>query len=158
VSAVPTLGRPRTRKEAAAFLRCSVPTLDRRIKAGLLGCVRNGRLVLILDEHLEAFLARDTATAPDPVRTKPRRHPKYAADACDGRVRSGPPPPCDFSDEYFLAALGPEVVADVKRRVAEAPEPSPELVERMRQLWAPAAARLMRRERAAGAPIEGEPR
>jgi excisionase family DNA binding protein len=81
VSAVPTLGRPRTRQEAATFLRCSVPTLDRRIKAGLLGCVRNGRLVLILDEHLEAFLARDTATTPAPVRTGPRRHPKYAARA-----------------------------------------------------------------------------
>lgn len=81
MSAVPTIGRPRTREEAAAFLRCSVPTLDRRIKAGLLGCVRNGRLVLILDEHLEAFLARDGAPVPGPSRTKPRRHPKYAARA-----------------------------------------------------------------------------
>jgi len=66
-------------------------------------------------------------------------------------------PDCDFSDEYFLALLGPEVVADVTRSVDEAPEPSTDLVERMRQLWAPAAARLMRRE-AEEAAASGVPR
>jgi hypothetical protein len=52
-------------------------------------------------------------------------------------------PDCDFSEEYFTSVLGPEVVADIRRSVDEAPDPSPELIERLRQIFAPAARRLL---------------
>lgn len=41
-----------------------------------------------------------------------------------------------FSREYFLARLGPELVADVEARVAAAPVPSPEKVHEVRRLFA----------------------
>jgi len=34
-----------------------------------------------------------------------------------------------------LAILGPDTVAAIKARVALAPDPSPELVEKLRRLW-----------------------
>ncbi|HEY1820379.1 MAG TPA: hypothetical protein VGG83_10650 [Trebonia sp.] len=43
-----------------------------------------------------------------------------------------------YSDEYFLARLGPEVVADIKARVAAAPPPSPEAIALVRRLFAAA--------------------
>lgn len=41
-----------------------------------------------------------------------------------------------FSREYFLARLGPELVADVEAKVAAAPPPSPEKVAELRRLFA----------------------
>lgn len=41
-----------------------------------------------------------------------------------------------YSREYFLARLGPEVVAAIDASVAAAPKPSPELVAEMRRLFA----------------------
>lgn len=37
--------------------------------------------------------------------------------------------------EERLAILGPDVVAAIRKRVAQAPDPSPELVEELRRIW-----------------------
>jgi hypothetical protein len=39
-----------------------------------------------------------------------------------------------MTDEERLAILGPEVIASIHARVKEAPEPSDELVERLRRI------------------------
>ena len=46
------------------------------------------------------------------------------------------PEPVPYSREYFLARLGPEVVADIDARVAAAPPPSAQKVEEIRRLFA----------------------
>jgi hypothetical protein len=50
--------------------------------------------------------------------------------------------PAPYSPEYFEAVLGPDVMADIHRQAAEAPVPSPEVVERVRRAFAPTVARL----------------
>jgi len=50
---------------------------------------------------------------------------------------------CDFSEEYFISMLGPEVVADIRRSVDGAPDPSPELVERLRRIFAPTVRQML---------------
>jgi len=57
-------------------------------------------------------------------------------------------PECDFSEEYFMALLGPAAMADIDRQVAQAPDPSPELVERVRRILAPTVQRLLAEEAA----------
>ncbi len=37
--------------------------------------------------------------------------------------------------EERLAILGPETVAAIRERVAQAPDPTPELVEELRRIW-----------------------
>lgn len=44
--------------------------------------------------------------------------------------------PEPYSREYFLARLGPELVADVLAKVAAAPPPSPAKVAEVRRLFA----------------------
>ena len=46
-----------TRQEAAAVLHCGVATLDRRLKACGIACLRHGRRVLVSKASLEAYLA-----------------------------------------------------------------------------------------------------
>lgn len=50
-----------------------------------------------------------------------------------------------YSREYFDALLGPRVTAEIRRLADEAPAPSPEKVERLRQIFAPTV-RQMRAE------------
>jgi hypothetical protein len=44
--------------------------------------------------------------------------------------------------------LGDEVIAHIHARVAEAPEPSPEVVEELRRIFAPVVRRLVAAEQA----------
>ena len=44
--------------------------------------------------------------------------------------------PVPYSREYFLTRLGPELMVDIERRVAQAPAPSPAKVEEIRRLFA----------------------
>lgn len=55
-----------TRLEAAAVLRASDQTIDRRIKEGELAAVRVGRRVLIPRESVEAYLGRCRGEATTP--------------------------------------------------------------------------------------------
>jgi excisionase family DNA binding protein len=52
-----------TRREAATFLRISVPTLDRHLATGLLIPTRVGRKVLFREKALEKFLLNAEAKA-----------------------------------------------------------------------------------------------
>lgn len=78
MSAVPSLGRPRTVDEVAAYLKVSKYTVRRRIKDGALQCVRDGRMVRVTDEQLAAYLDRGSSAVVPPA-PKPARNPKYAA-------------------------------------------------------------------------------
>lgn len=51
-----------TREEAAEYLRCSVPTIDRYARSGLLPKHRLGRAVLFKKEELDALVEPDSAT------------------------------------------------------------------------------------------------
>lgn len=48
----------------------------------------------------------------------------------------------DFSREAFTRILGPELMARIERHVAAAPPPSPERVEKLRRIFAPAVNKL----------------
>lgn len=80
MSAVPALGRPRTKAETARFFGVSEKTIQRRVAHGELECVRSGKVLRFLDEHIEAFLERNT-TGVTVAAAKPPRNPKYAARA-----------------------------------------------------------------------------
>lgn len=41
-----------------------------------------------------------------------------------------------MTDAERLAILGPDIVASIRARVKEAPEPSPEVVEKLRRIMA----------------------
>lgn len=47
----------------------------------------------------------------------------------------------DYSPEAFAAALGDGVMSQIRASVAAAPPPSPEQVERLRAIFAPALVR-----------------
>lgn len=48
-------------------------------------------------------------------------------------------PDFDYSPEAFEAALGADVMDHIRRSVAAAPPPSPELIERLRPIFASVA-------------------
>jgi hypothetical protein len=62
--------------------------------------------------------------------------PLTAPPASSPRAPQDAEKPAPYSREYFLARLGPELMADIERRVAEAPAPSPAKVEQVRRLFA----------------------
>jgi hypothetical protein len=53
-----------------------------------------------------------------------------------------------------LRLLGPEVLAEISRRVAVAPPPSPELINELRPILAPAMQRVMARRATSEAPAQ----
>jgi hypothetical protein len=55
----------------------------------------------------------------------------------------------EFSREAMAARLGEQVMTDIGRLVAAAPEPSPVTVERLRRIFAPAVAKLTAEQNAA---------
>lgn len=54
----------------------------------------------------------------------------------------------DFSREAFAARLGKAANALAEAEGTGAPDPGPELIERLHQIFAPAVVRLAERERA----------
>jgi excisionase family DNA binding protein len=81
VSAVPSIGRLRTKAETAKFLGCSERTVERLVAAGALTCVKAPGLrgaVRFRDEDIADYLdRRSTGAAPSaaPV-AKPARNPR----------------------------------------------------------------------------------
>lgn len=79
-TAVPSIGRPRTKGETAEYLHISARQVQRLVETGQLRCVRVGRSPRFLDEQIAAYLDGSTQ-APAAAPAKPSRNPKY-----------GPPP------------------------------------------------------------------
>lgn len=75
-SAVPSIGRPRTTAETAAYFKVEPSTLWRWRKAGLLGCTKIGGTVRFTDEQIAACLARQSSDAMPPP-SAPKFNPKY---------------------------------------------------------------------------------
>lgn len=53
-----------TKLQAAEYLQCSLSTINRRIKAGQLQTVKNGRIVRVTESELEKFLQTPATDAP----------------------------------------------------------------------------------------------
>lgn len=56
--------------EAADVMRCSGQTIRRRIKAGELNAVRNGRLLFVPESSIEDFYKRNATAPQDPETAK----------------------------------------------------------------------------------------
>jgi hypothetical protein len=70
--------RPLTKAEAAAALRCSTRTVQRRVAEGQLASIRDSaNRLLFLPEFIEAYWDRHTKPAA-PAARKQTRNPKYA--------------------------------------------------------------------------------
>lgn len=63
---------------AAPKVGMSARTLLRKAKAGEIGCIRDGRLISFLQEHLDEYLASHTITVAPPPPPLPARNPRYA--------------------------------------------------------------------------------
>ena len=76
MSAAPSIGRPRTRAEVAAFLQVSEKTIQRRVKSGKLRAVQDGRIQRFTDEQILEYL--EGAVIPGAAADEPRpaRNPK----------------------------------------------------------------------------------
>lgn len=56
--------------EAADAMRCSGQTIRRRIKAGELNAVRNGRLLFVPESSIEAFYKKNSTAPQEPTAEK----------------------------------------------------------------------------------------
>lgn len=82
MSAVPSIGRPRTTAETADFFDVDPSTIKRWVKAGLLTCIKGEGArgsVRFRDEDIAARLDQMAANGPAPPAPRPARNPKYAA-------------------------------------------------------------------------------
>ena len=72
-----TVVRPLNKAEAAALMRCSPKTVQRRVAAGKLTAIRDGAgRLLFLPEFIAEYFAANTK----PAQSAPRRqtrHPRY---------------------------------------------------------------------------------
>lgn len=76
--AVPAPPQPLTKAEVAAVMRCSPKTVQRRVAAGRLACIRDGAgRPLFLPEFITDYFERNTSNAQSQA-SKPKRNPKYA--------------------------------------------------------------------------------
>lgn len=76
MSAVPSIGRPRTTEETADYFKVDRVTLWRWRKAGLLACTKVGGVVRFTDEQIAQFQDQQS-TADTPLAPAPRHNPKY---------------------------------------------------------------------------------
>ena len=87
-----------TLPEIADILRCSVPTIRRRIKAGTLRAVKNGGVYLISESALNSYLQTSetsfndipaTSTdAPPPEPTTEQPSSRHEWDGISGKIES----------------------------------------------------------------------
>jgi excisionase family DNA binding protein len=75
---IPSIGRPRTRKEVGELFGVSERTVRRWTNDRHLECFRQGHTVRVTDEHIEAFIASRSVDAIEAPAPKPHRNPKYA--------------------------------------------------------------------------------
>lgn len=73
LSAVPSIGRPRTIGEVCEYFQVDRATVFRWRKTGLLSCTKAGRVVRFTDEQIAQFENRQSATD----MPAPKVNPKY---------------------------------------------------------------------------------
>lgn len=76
MSAVPSIGRPRTTDEVADFFQVEPSTVWRWRRDGLLNCSKIGGTVRFTDEQIAACLDRQASGAPA-AGPAPKFNPKY---------------------------------------------------------------------------------
>ncbi|MBN9400311.1 MAG: helix-turn-helix domain-containing protein ['Candidatus Kapabacteria' thiocyanatum] len=79
-------GQLLTRKEAASYLRISVPSLQRHTRDRRIDCVRMGRRVLFRREDLDACLQRNAISDDDHTPLRLRRTPRRRNDRPTSRM------------------------------------------------------------------------
>lgn len=82
MSAVPSLGRPRTTRETAEFFKVTPRTIRRWVKDGLMTCAKSEGVrgaVRFRDEDIAARLDRMSTGSVKTDEPQATRNPKYAA-------------------------------------------------------------------------------